>query len=101
MIVNYINAFICFLIAIRIFTFHRNDYKYKRLFNVLAWAIICSSAAVALFSSFHLMERVTIAQTLMNLLVLICLLKSRGNIAQLGEIIKPPLNVYSIKNNKE
>lgn len=95
MIMNYVNAAVCLLIAIRLFTFNRDGYKYKLSFGLLAWAMICSSLAVFIFSCFGFTERGYIAQTLMNGLLLVSVLKGQGNIAKICSSLK--LNVSTNK----
>ncbi|OCG56323.1 hypothetical protein A9G36_03050 [Gilliamella sp. Choc6-1] len=77
------NAFICLLIAIRLFTFDRENYQYKARYGWLAWLMITSSAAVFLFSFFGLLERAYYAQVVMNTALLLCFLINKGNIAAL------------------
>lgn len=99
MITIYLNALICLLIAIRLFTFNREDNKYKLSFGLLAWAMICSSSAIFIFSCFGFMDRVDIAQTIMNSLLLICILKTHGNVAKVSTPLKstPELKVVEQK----
>lgn len=92
-----INAFICLFIAIRMFTFSRTDQQYKPLFNWLAWLMICSSAATFIYSFFGLLGGAYLAQSIMNISVLICLLRTKGNIAQLQNQLKPKVKTYDFR----
>ena len=87
-----LNATICFFIAIRLFLFKRCESSYKFSYAILAWLLICASASVTVLILFHEAEQVLIAQTIMNLIVLICVMKSKGNMALL---------TYSIFLSKE
>ncbi|MCO6557639.1 MAG: phage holin family protein [Gilliamella sp.] len=78
-----LNAFLCLLIAIRLFTFDRENCQYKAKYSWLAWLMITSSASVFLFSSFGLLNRAYCAQVVMNIALLFCFLKSKGNIGTL------------------
>lgn len=77
-----INASICFAIAVRLFLFQRGQSNYKLSYALLAWGLVCSSAAVAILILFNQLSQAQIAQTIMNLLVFICMLKTKGNITQ-------------------
>lgn len=77
-----INATICFSIAVRLFLFQRGQGKYKLIYALIAWGLICSSAAVAVLTVFNQISQAETAQTIMNLLVFICMLKTKGNVAQ-------------------
>jgi len=77
-----INATICFAIAIRLFLFQRGKSNYKLVYSLLAWGLVCSSAAVAILIFFDQISQAQTAQTIMNLLVFICMLKTKGNVAQ-------------------
>lgn len=76
-----INAVLCLLIAVRLFTFDRKNYKYNAKISWLAWLMITSSSAVSLFLFFDLSNRAYYAQVIMNMTLLICFIKSKGNIA--------------------
>lgn len=78
-----INAVLCLLIAVRLFTFDRKNYKYNAKISWLAWLMITSSSAVSLFLFFDLSNRAYYAQVVMNMTLLICFLKSKGNMAAL------------------
>ena len=82
-----INAIFCLMIAVRLFTFDRTNCRYKVKYSWLAWLMIVSSVAVCLFSFFNLLHRAYLAQIVMNLTLLLCLLKSKGNI---GTLCKKP-----------
>lgn len=81
--ITILNAIFCLMIAVRLFTFDRNNCRHKVKYSWLAWLMIVSSAAVSLFSFFNLPHRANLAQVLMNTSLLICLLKSKGNISTL------------------
>jgi hypothetical protein len=78
----FINASICLTIAIRLFLFQRDQHQYKLCYALLAWGLVCASSAVAILTLFNQMSQAQTAQTIMNLLVLICMLKTKGNVAQ-------------------
>ncbi|OCG24646.1 hypothetical protein A9G11_03055 [Gilliamella sp. wkB108] len=83
-----LNAFLCLLIAVRLFTFDRDNCRYKVKYSWLAWLMIVSSVAVFLFSFFGLLNRAYYAQMIMNVTLLVCLLKSKGNIANYCALAK-------------
>lgn len=76
------NAAICLAIAIRLFLYQRGQSNYKLSYALLAWGLVCSSAAVAILIFFNQIPQAQTAQTFMNLLILICMLKTKGNVAQ-------------------
>ncbi|MBI0029328.1 MULTISPECIES: phage holin family protein [unclassified Gilliamella] len=76
-----LNAIFCLMIAVRLFTFDRNNCRYKVRYSWLAWLMIISSATISLFSFFNLPHRAYLAQVVMNITLLLCLLKSKGNIS--------------------
>ncbi|MBI0096007.1 phage holin family protein [Gilliamella sp. W8136] len=76
-----LNAVLCFLIAVRLFTFDRKNCKYNAKISWLAWLMITSSASVFIFSFFDFPHRAHYAQTIMNMTLLICFIKSKGNMA--------------------
>ncbi|MCX8678606.1 phage holin family protein [Gilliamella sp. B2865] len=78
-----LNAVLCLLIAVRLFTFDREHYQYKAKYSWLAWLMITSSAAVFMFSFFGLPNRAYCAQVVMNLTLLLCFINSKGNIGTL------------------
>ncbi|WP_334321192.1 phage holin family protein [Gilliamella apicola] len=83
-----LNTIFCLMIAVRLFTFDRNNYRYKIKYCWLAWLMIVSSAAVSLFSFIDLPHRAYLAQVVMNITLLLCLLKSKGNISILSHSAK-------------
>ena len=76
-----LNAVLCFLIAVRLFTFDRKNCKYNAKISWLAWLMITSSASVFIFSFFDFPHRAHYAQVIMNMTLLICFIKSKGNMA--------------------
>ncbi|GAA5113393.1 hypothetical protein GCM10023211_21440 [Orbus sasakiae] len=76
------NAAICLAIAIRLFLYQRGQSNYKLSYALLAWGLVCSSAAVAILIFFNQLSQAQTAQTFMNLLVFICMFKTKGNISQ-------------------
>ena len=89
------NAIFCLMIAVRLFTFDRNHCRYKVKYSWLAWLMIVSSVAVCLFSFFNLPHRAYLAQVVMNITLLLCLLKSKGNIAIFCRSVKSTNNSNS------
>lgn len=80
--ISFINVIICIAIAVRLFLFQRGQSQYKLVYALLAWGLLCSSAAVAILSIFNKIIPAEIAQTIMNIFVLICMLKTKGNVTQ-------------------
>lgn len=76
------NATICLAIAVRLFLFQRGQNNYKLVYALFAWGLVCSSAAVAILTFFNQIPQAHTAQTIMNLLIFICMLKTKGNVAQ-------------------
>lgn len=76
-----LNAFLCLLIAVRLFTFDGKKFKYNARISWLAWLMITSSASVFMFSFFDLLHRAYYAQVIMNMTLLICFIQSKGNMA--------------------
>lgn len=83
MITTTLNAIFCLMIAVRLFTFDHHNSRYKVVYSWLAWLMIVSSVAVCLFTFFNLSHRAYLAQIVMNLTLLLCLLESKGNIGTL------------------
>lgn len=77
-----LNIIICFAIAIRLFMFKRDTAKYKIYYSLLAWGLICACSAVAILTLFNQIIHAQIAQVIMNLLILICMFKTKGNVSQ-------------------
>lgn len=77
-----INTIICFAIAIYLFLFQRGQSSYKLVYGLLAWGLICSSASIAILIIFNKTQQAQTAQTIMNLLMFLCMLKTKGNVAQ-------------------
>lgn len=83
-----INAFLCLLITVRLFTFNRQDRRYKVGYAWLAWLMATSSSAVSMFSFFDLSSYSDAAQLVMNLALLICLLMVNGNVVHIPAQLK-------------
>ncbi|EFH9396404.1 TPA: phage holin family protein [Escherichia coli] len=82
-----LNAIICLLITIRLFLYRRvHGTTYRPLYSWLAWLLMCCTASVAVLICFSLYRYVFIAETAINIVLLICLSAARGNVASL---IKP------------
>lgn len=77
---TFLNAFICSVIAVCLFLFERKQNRYKLIYAILAWGLICSSSAVAIFTLFNQLQQVQASQTLMNVLILVCLFNTKGNV---------------------
>lgn len=96
-----LNATICFFIAIRLFLFKRCENSYKFTYAILAWLLICASASVTVLILFHEVEQAQIAQMIMNFIILVCVMKAKGNIAQLTYSLLIPKKTYLVLNNKK
>ena len=90
-----LNGIFCLMIAVRLFTFDRNNCRYKVKYSWLAWLMIISSAAISLFSFFNLPHRAYLAQVVMNITLLLYLLKSKGNINIFCRSVKSANNTNS------
>lgn len=88
-----INAILCLLITLRLFTFNREACKYKVMYGWIAWLMMTSSSAVFIFSFFHLSIHAYVAQLIMNIALLICLLRTKGNLAQVYTQLRPKKKV--------
>ncbi|MFQ0831240.1 phage holin family protein [Serratia fonticola] len=87
-----LNGVSCGFMSARMLVYRRNGAKFNRGASLLAYLLIVASGTVAIRIAFGEYKIVDPAETLLNLVLCVAVLRVRGNVAQL---------FYGMKSNEQ